>query len=250
MKEETVFGLHAVQAVIELQSDSITALWLDSRRKDKRLRHLAQLAERAGVGVEWLSKPELDRLTNGGRHQGVVARIRGEAPRDESFLENRLTTMEEPPLLLILDGVTDPHNLGACLRTADAVGAHAVVVPRDRACGLTPTVRKVASGAVGSVPLVSVTNLSRTLASLRSAGVWVVGTALEGASGYLYQAQLTGPLALVLGAEGQGLRRLTAKGCDELVTIPMRGTVQSLNVSVAAGVCLYEAYRQRLVAGC
>ncbi len=245
MKEEIVFGLHAVQAVIERQPASISALWLDARRKDKRVRRLAQLAEQAGINVEWAPKPELDTLANGGRHQGAVARVRGEVPRDETFLEQRLTAMEEPPFLLILDGVTDPHNLGACLRTADAVGVHAVVVPRDRACGLTPTVRKVASGAAESVPLVSVTNLSRTLARLRDAGLWVVGTSLEGASGDLYQARLTGPLALVLGAEGQGLRRLTAEGCDELVTIPMQGSVQSLNVSVAAGVCLYEAYRQR-----
>ena len=249
MKEETVFGLHAVQAVLDHHPDSITALWLDGRRKDKRVRRLAQLAEQAGVHVEWTPKPALDSLTDGGRHQGAVARIRGEAPRDEAFLEKCLKSLEESPFLLILDGVTDPHNLGACLRTADAVGVHAVLVPRDRACGLTPTVRKVASGAAESVPLISVTNLSRTLASLRKEGIWVVGTAVERASGSLFQAQLTGPLALVLGAEGQGLRRLTAEGCDELITIPMRGIVQSLNVSVATGVCLYEAYRQRLVAG-
>lgn len=248
MREETIFGLHAVQALLEHKPDSLKALWLDDRRKDRRVRRLAELAERHRVAVQWVGKAELDRLADGGRHQGAVARIRGEAPRDEAFLEKRLRGLAEPPFLLVLDGVTDPHNLGACLRSADAVGVHAVVVPRDRACGLTATVRKVASGAAESVPLVEVTNLSRTLSALRKGGVWVVGTALEGATGDLYQARLTGPLALVLGAEGQGLRRLTAENCDERVTIPMQGTVQSLNVSVAAGVCLYEAFRQRRIA--
>ncbi len=244
MSEQTVFGLHAVQAVLESSHDSIVGLWLDARRKDRRLRQLEELAVRAGVAVQGASREELDRLAGGGRHQGVVARIRGQGPRDETFLE-QLVIGTDQPLLLVLDGVQDPHNLGACLRTADAAGVHAVVVPRDRACGLTPTVRKVAAGAAEVVPLVQVTNLARTLARLRDAGLWVVGTALEEATGDLYQARLTGPLALVLGAEEKGLRRLTREQCDEVIYIPMRGTVQSLNVSVAAGVCLFEAVRQR-----
>jgi 23S rRNA (guanosine2251-2'-O)-methyltransferase len=245
MAEGLVFGLHAVQAAVEGNPRSIAALWLDDQRKDRRINELGKRAQAAGIPVQWAAKGALDQLAGGGRHQGAVARVAGSAARNESFLEQLLTDLREPPFLLVLDGVQDPHNLGACLRTADAVGVHAVVAPRDRACGLTPVVRKVASGGAESVPFVQVTNLARTLDMLRNAGVWLVGTALEEATGDIYQARLTGPLALVLGAEEKGLRRLTRERCDEVVTIPMRGTVQSLNVSVAAAVCLFEALRRR-----
>lgn len=240
-----LYGLHAVQTVLTQSPERIVTLWLDTARQDQRLLQLAELAKKARVAVTWSERKALDRLAEEGRHQGVVAELRGGEPRSEAFLEELLTSLQVPPFLLVLDGVTDPHNLGACLRTADAAGVHAVIAPRDRACGLNATVRKVASGAAETVPFVQVTNLARTLRLLRDNGVWVVGTALEGASGSLYQGRLTGPLALVLGAEGQGLRRLTRENCDELVYIPMHGLVESLNVSVATGIALFEALRQR-----
>lgn len=240
-----LYGLHAVQTVLTQSPERIVTLWLDTARQDQRLQQLAELAKKAKVAVTWSERKALDRLAEEGQHQGAVAEIRGGGPRSEAFLEELLTSLQVPPLLLVLDGVTDPHNLGACLRTADAAGVHAVIAPRDRACGLNATVRKVASGAAETVPFVQVTNLARTLRTLRDNGVWVVGTALEGASGSLYQGRLTGPLALALGAEGQGLRRLTRENCDELVYIPMHGLVESLNVSVATGIALFEAVRQR-----
>jgi 23S rRNA (guanosine2251-2'-O)-methyltransferase len=175
----------------------------------------------------------------------AVAEVRGRAVHNETFLEQLLVELDVPPFLLVLDGVQDPHNLGACLRTADAAGVHAIIAPRDRACGLTPIVRKVASGAAETVPFIQVTNLVRTLKLLQQAGLWVVGTALEEAAKPIHQQSLSGPLALVMGAEGQGMRRLTRETCDQLVYIPMRGMVQSLNVSVATGVALFEALRQR-----
>jgi len=240
-----LYGLHAVQTVLTQSPQRIVNLWLDSARHDQRLLQLAEQAKKAKVTVTWSQRKELDHLADQGRHQGAVAEIRGGEPRSEAFLDELLTSLEVPPFLLVLDGVTDPHNLGACLRTADAAGVHAVIAPRDRACGLNATVRKVASGAAETVPFVQVTNLARTLRMMRDNGVWVVGTALEGASGSLYQGRLTGPLALVLGAEGQGIRRLTRENCDELVFIPMQGLVESLNVSVATGIVLFEAVRQR-----
>lgn len=241
-----IFGLHAVEAALKRDPAGIEQLWCDVQRKDRRLRDLIALAENQGVRALWVQKNELDKLLPAQvRHQGVAARIRGIAEHNEHFLEQLLVGLQEPALLLVLDGVTDPHNLGACLRSADAAGVHAVIAPRDRACGLTPVVRKVASGAAESVPFVQVTNLARTLKTLRDAGIWVIGTALEEASGSLFATRLTGPVALVLGAEGKGIRRLTRDNCDELIYIPMVGTVQSLNVSVATGICLFEALRQR-----
>lgn len=240
-----IYGINSVQGAVRNAPRSIQTLWLDERRRDKRLRQLAEESERAGIAIHWARREELDRLTNGGRHQGVVARVESAGPRSEAFLEQLLTELEEPPFILVLDGVQDPHNLGAILRTADAVGVHAVVVPKDRAAGLTPTARKVASGAAETVPFVQVTNLARTLKLLRHAGVWVVGTAGEEGSESLYNTRLDGPLALVMGAEGKGLRRLSRENCDQLIAIPMHGSVESLNVSVAAAVCLYEALRQR-----
>lgn len=243
-QESLIFGLHAVQAAIASNAQNITALWLDDSRRDKRMQSLADSAEAQGLEVQWLGKKELDKFSKGERHQGVVARIKATKTWSETDLENLLTGLDRPPLFLVLDGVQDPHNLGACLRTADAVGVDAVIAPRDRACGLNATVRKVACGAAETIPFVSVTNLARTLRTLNHAGVTLVGAAGE-AEQSLYQAELTGPLAIVMGAEEKGLRRLTREHCDSLVYIPMQGSVESLNVSAAAAVCLFEAARQR-----
>ena len=242
---ELVYGWHAVLSVLRRAPETVVELWLSEARSGARAQELRQAAETAGVAVQRANRSSLDAMVGAEDHQGVVARVRAVAgtgqPQDLPGLLARLTV---PPFLLVLDGVQDPHNLGACLRTADAVGAHAVIVPRDRAAPVTPVVRKVASGAAETVPVFAVTNLVRTLEQLKEAGVWLVGTAGE-ASKTLYEVDLKGPLALVLGSEGEGLRRLTRETCDFLVQIPMAGVVTSLNVSVAAGVCLYEACRQR-----
>jgi 23S rRNA (guanosine2251-2'-O)-methyltransferase len=240
---ELVFGLHAVEAVLQ-RPDGVVELWLDSGRHDQRLQAVAAAAEAAGVRPQWIKRQELDKLTGGDRHQGAAARVRQAEARSEAFLDQLLTELDVPPFLLILDGVTDPHNLGACLRSADAAGVHAVIAPRDKACGLTPVARKVASGAAETVPFVQVTNLARTLRLLQDAGVFLVGAAGETDTS-LYDADLRGALGIVMGAEGSGLRRLTREHCDVLVRIPMAGSVESLNVSVATGICLFEALRQR-----
>lgn len=240
---ELVFGLHSVEAVLQ-RPDGVVELWLDSGRRDQRLQALAATAEAAGVRPHWVKRQELDRLTGGDRHQGAAARVRQAEARSEAFIDQLLTELEVPPFLLILDGVTDPHNLGACLRSADAAGVHAVIAPRDKACGLTPVARKVASGAAETMPFVQVTNLARTLRLIKDAGVFLVGAAGETETA-LYDADLRGALGIVMGAEGSGLRRLTREHCDVLVRIPMVGSVESLNVSVATGVCLFEALRQR-----
>ena len=241
-----VFGLHAVAALLEHEPGRVTRLWVLASRKDARLNRLVDLARKRGVPINESTRVELDSLAEGARHQGVVAAYAGEsAPLGEADLERLLDAVQEgPALVLVLDGVQDPHNLGACLRTADAAGAHAVVAPRDRAVGLTPAVLKVASGAAESVPFVQVTILARTLRALKVRGLKVVGAAGE-AEQSVFAADLSGPLALVMGGEGGGLRRLTREQCDALVRIPMAGAVESLNVSVAAAVCLYEVVRQR-----
>lgn len=241
-----VFGLHAVAALLEHEPGRVTRLWVLASRKDARLNRLVDLARKRGVPINESTRVELDSLAEVARHQGVVAAYAGEsAPLGEADLERLLDAVQEgPALVLVLDGVQDPHNLGACLRTADAAGAHAVVAPRDRAVGLTPAVLKVASGAAESVPFVQVTNLARTLRALKDRGLKVVGAAGE-AEQSVFAADLSGPLALVMGGEGGGLRRLTREQCDALVRIPMAGAVESLNVSVAAAVCLYEVVRQR-----
>jgi len=244
---DTIIGLHAVAAALRNDPGRIVDLHYKASRKDRRLEAVVARARQLGIEVVQSDDRELTRLADGGRHQGIVARSRAVALPGEQALFDRLEALETPPLLLVLDGVTDPHNLGACLRSADAVGVDAVIVPRDNAVGLTPTVRKVASGAADSVLLVQVTNLARTLERLKAAGVWIVGTTDKGDIP-LFQQDLTGSLALVMGAEGKGLRRLTQQHCDYLVRIPMRGQVESLNISVAAGVCLYEALRQRSAA--
>lgn len=238
-------GIHSVRTAIRHGADGIDALWFDRGRRDKRLGQLLTEARKAGLNAQGVEKAELDRLLPDANHQGVVASTAAPAAQGESGLDDVLADLSEPALLLVLDGVTDPHNLGACLRSADGAGVHAVIAPKDRAAGLTPTACKVASGAAESVPFIQVTNLARTLKHLRDAyGIWTVGTAGE-AEASLYQADLKGPLAMIMGAEEKGMRRLTREQCDQLVYLPMRGSVESLNVSVATGVCLYEARRQR-----
>ena len=242
--KQLIYGLHAVQAVLDKEADSVTDLWVDSARHDKRLQTVLGLAKRAAVTIHKVERRELDELCGHSQHQGVVAESTVSGVWDEARLMSLLDGLEEPPLLLILDGVTDPHNLGACLRSADGAGVHAVIAPKDKACSLTGTVRKVASGAAESVPFVQVTNLARSLGKLKERGIWLVGTTGE-ASQSLYETDLKGPLGIVMGAEGQGMRRLTAEACDFLVKLPMLGQVESLNVSVTTGICLYEALRQR-----
>jgi 23S rRNA (guanosine2251-2'-O)-methyltransferase len=240
-------GIHAVRAALKHGAGQIISLHYDSARNDRRLRELLATARQVGLRPVAVDRSVLDRLSDGGNHQGVVAETRLPAVYDEQALDRLLERQAGAPLLLALDGVTDPHNLGACLRSADGAGVDAVIAPRDRSCGLTPVACRVASGAAGSVPFVQVTNLVRTLRRLQDEHrVFVVGAAGE-ASGELYDADLTGPLMLVMGSEGEGLRRLTREACDRLVRLPMAGRVESLNVSVATGICLYEAVRQRQV---
>jgi 23S rRNA (guanosine2251-2'-O)-methyltransferase len=236
-----VFGFHAVLARLRADPKSVVEVFLDETRNDARARDLAALAGRSGVSLHRVPTKRLDGFYGGGRHQGVVARIHimdlGQT------LEDVLEGIEKP-LLLVLDGVTDPHNLGACLRVANAAGANAVIAPRDRAAGITPAVSKVASGAAEATPYLMVTNLARTLADIKERNIWVVG-ADERADKTLYETDLPTAIAWVLGAEGEGMRRLTRESCDLLVRIPMRGEVESLNVSVSAGVCLFESVRRR-----
>jgi 23S rRNA (guanosine2251-2'-O)-methyltransferase len=237
-----VYGLHAVAAALKRNPQSVIELYVDAGRDDPRARKVAQLAQSAGIPMHRADASRLGGLSGGGRHQGVVAFV--EQAALATSVDEILEGLSEPPLLLVLDGVQDPHNLGACLRVADGMGVHAVLAPKDRAVGLNATVQKVASGAAESVPFITVTNLARSLRDLKDKGIWVVG-ATESGPVTLFQARFSGALALVLGAEGEGLRRLTQVTCDELISIPMLGSVESLNVSVAAGVCLYEARRQR-----
>ena len=246
--EAPLVGLHAVESAVRQRPEQIRQLWLQQQRQDQRYQALMALAREQKVSITLLDHRAFHRkLADLGlteqRHQGVVALLQAIDPVSEEALFE-LIALAQQPLLLILDGVTDPHNLGACLRTADAAGVLAVVIPKHRAAGLTATVAKVASGAAESVPLVAVTNLARTLRALQDAGIWLVGTTGE-ASETLYEADLRGPVALIMGSEDKGIRRLTREHCDQLVKLPMLGEVSSLNVSVAAGVCLFEAVRQR-----
>jgi 23S rRNA (guanosine2251-2'-O)-methyltransferase len=237
-----VYGFHAVLARLRADAASVVELYLDENRKDARAKDLALAAERAGVALMRVPTKRLDGFYGGGRHQGVVAMVYDKPSRES--LEDLLDSLKESPLLLVLDGVTDPHNLGACLRVADAAGAHAVIAPKDRAAGIGATVSKVASGAAETVPYYMVTNLARTLDDLKERNIWVVG-ADEDAEKTLYEAELPEAIAWVLGAEGEGMRRLTRERCDLLARIPMQGSVASLNVSVASGVCLFESRRRR-----
>jgi 23S rRNA (guanosine2251-2'-O)-methyltransferase len=243
-KRHLVYGLHAVNAALERAPQRVLELWMAQPRDDSRARDLKERAERVGVHVHAASAEALTKLVGDVVHQGAVVAMRPLKAWDEHDLAEYLSALSGDPLLLILDGVTDPHNLGACLRTADAAGAHAVVIPKDRSASVDGVVRKVAAGAAEFIPVVSVTNLARTLDALKERGIWVVGTDGD-APQALYKADLKRPLALVLGAEGAGMRRLTKDKCDFLVRIPMAGHVESLNVSVAAGIALFEVLRQR-----
>lgn len=240
-----IYGLHAVETLLAVAPERVLELQALESRDDQRLNALIGLGRRQGVAVAWRDRAALDKLADGGRHQGVVARIKPRQAGHDGELAERLDALDAAPFLLVLDGVTDPHNLGACLRTAEAAGVHAVIAPRDKATGLTPVVRKVACGAAELVPFFQVTNLARTLRELKDRGLWLVGTSLGDGARPFYALDLRGPLAVVMGAEGSGLRRLTAEHCDHLAYIPMAGLTESLNVSVATGVALFEAVRQR-----
>ncbi|MEY3037659.1 MAG: hypothetical protein RL143_226 [Pseudomonadota bacterium] len=244
MKFEMVFGIHAVTTLLSRDPERVKKLFVVQGRLDQKIESILDLAAEQGISVERVNKNRLDDRVQG-VHQGVVAEVKPMPLLGDKELDNLLDQISGTPLLLVLDGVTDPHNLGACLRTADAAGVHAVIAPRDKSAPLNATASKVACGAAEAIPYFQVTNLSRTLAQLQERGIWIVGTAGE-ADATIYQSDLKGPLALVMGAEGKGMRRLTRENCDLLINIPMAGEVSSLNVSVATGVTLFEIVRQRL----
>ena len=243
MSLKLLFGFHAVTVRLKVAPRSIRELHVDATRRDQRMKQFLSKVEEAGVRVIESDDSRLQQLAGTHRHQGVVAKV--EVIQLARSLDDLLDGLSEPPLLLVLDGITDPHNLGACLRVADGAGAHAVIAPKDHAVGINATVAKMASGAAETMPYFMVTNLARTLGELKERDIWVIGTS-DDAPRSLYQADFKVASALVLGAEGDGMRQLTRKNCDELISIPMLGSVESLNVSVASGVCLYEARRQRL----
>ncbi|AUG99589.1 23S rRNA (guanosine(2251)-2'-O)-methyltransferase RlmB [Pectobacteriaceae bacterium CE70] len=240
---EIIYGIHAVKALLERDPQRFLEVFILKGREDRRLQPLIAELESSGIAVQVANRQWLDTKVEGAVHQGIVARVKEGRQYQENDLPDLLSSLDTP-FLLVLDGVTDPYNLGACLRSADAAGIHAVIVPRDRSAQLNATVKKVACGAAENVPLIRVTNLARTLRFLQEQNIWIVGTAGE-ADHTLYQSKLNGPLALVMGAEGEGMRRLTREHCDELISIPMAGSVSSLNVSVATGICLFEVVRQR-----
>lgn len=243
MSLKLLFGFHAVTVRLKVAPKSIRELHVDATRRDQRMKQFLAKVDEAGLKVIESDDDKLQKMCGTHRHQGVVARV--EVIQQNNSLDDLLDGLTEPALLLVLDGITDPHNLGACLRVADGAGVHAVIAPKDHAVGINATVAKVASGAAETVPYFMVTNLARTLTELKERDIWVIGTS-DDAPASLYQTDLRVPTALVLGAEGEGMRQLTRKNCDALVSIPMMGSVDSLNVSVASGVCLYEARRQRL----
>ncbi|MEY2891233.1 MAG: hypothetical protein RJA98_1141 [Pseudomonadota bacterium] len=242
MSTKILFGFHAVTVRLKTAAKSIIELHIDATRRDQRMRQFVERARDSGVKIVDSDDDRLQKMCGTHRHQGVVARVEP-VPMSHS-LDDTLDAVEGPPLILVLDGITDPHNLGACLRVADGAGAHAVIAPKDHAVGINATVAKVASGAAETVPYFMVTNLARTLKELKERDILIVGTS-DTAEQSLYDVKFDGPVAVVLGAEGSGMRQLTAKTCDVLVRLPMKGAVESLNVSVASGVCLYEAVRQR-----
>ena len=243
MKLESVYGIHAVTTLLQRSPDQVVEVWVQKGRQDARMQALLDLAEEHGLSVMEADKGLMNQKAEG-NHQGIIALRKPVQGRSEKHLPDLLDGIQGDAFILILDGVTDPHNLGAVLRTADAAGVHIVIAPKDRSAPMNATVSKVACGAAEAVPYIQVTNLARTMKDLQERGVWIVGTAGE-AEQNVYQQSLTGPLALVMGAEGQGMRRLTRENCDYLIHIPMAGEVSSLNVSVATGVCLFEAVRQR-----
>ena len=243
MSQEYIFGWHAVDAVLKREPERLQRVWIQTGRQDKRVKAVTGALDSLGVRWQIVHRKELDERVSG-VHQGIVAAVSASKEWTEDDLLAQMAGSGKPPFLLVLDGVTDPHNLGACMRTADAAGVQAVIVPKDKSATLTPVARKVACGAAETVPFVRVTNLARFLREIKEQGVWLIGTAGE-ADATLYQADFNGPVALVMGAEGKGMRRLTREHCDQLINIPMAGHVDSLNVSVATGVCLFEAVRQR-----
>ena len=240
---KVLFGFHAVGVRLKTAPQSVIEVYVEATRRDARMRQFLERAAEAGVRVIEADALRIAKLCGSHGHQGVAARV--EPLAQVHSLDDLLDSVSGPPLLLVLDGITDPHNLGACLRVADGAGAHAVIAPKDHAAGINATVAKVASGAAETMPYFMVTNLARTLNELKERSIWITGTS-DDAPRTLYQTDLKGPTALVLGAEGTGMRQLTRKTCDELISIPMKGAVESLNVSVASGVCLYEALRQRI----
>ncbi|MET2956073.1 23S rRNA (guanosine(2251)-2'-O)-methyltransferase RlmB [Vibrio harveyi] len=246
MSNEFIYGIHAVKAVLEREPERFIEAFVLKGRQDDRLMPILNDLQVCGVSIQQMTRKTLDDKTRGANHQGIIARVKPAKQLNENDIDGILA-QHESPLLLVLDGVTDPHNLGACLRNADAAGVAAIIVPKDRSAPMNATVSKVACGAAEVVPLIRVTNLARTMRTLQEQGIWFVGTAGE-ATHDIYQAKLTGPLAIVMGAEGDGMRRLTRETCDDLIKIPMAGSVSSLNVSVASGICLFEAVRQRIAA--
>lgn len=245
-KQDWLYGIHSVSAILERHPERVLEIFVQDSRDDERVNSLIKVATKIGVRPQYVPKKTLDhQLEEGAVHQGIAIRYRPAAALNEGDLKQLVEQAKTPSFLLFLDGITDPHNLGACLRSADAAGVHAVITTRDKSAGLSPAVRKVAVGAAETVPFVQVTNLARTLEMVRELGVWVYGTALSPTAKSLYETDLRGNLGLIMGAEGSGLRRLTQECCDGLIYIPMAGSVQSLNVSVATGVCLFEALRQR-----
>jgi 23S rRNA (guanosine2251-2'-O)-methyltransferase len=242
--EQLLIGIHAVTSALKTATSDVEWLRVFTESHNKRLLEIESLARGSGIKVIKCPLSELDRLSGQQKHQGVIAGFKGSNVAPESHLDSILNEIEDTPLILVLDGIQDPHNLGACLRTADAAGVQLVVICKDRSAGITPVVRRAASGAAETLNVIQATNLARVLRTLKKRGIWLAGTS-DGATGSLYATDLTGPLALVMGSEGSGLRRLTSELCDYLVRIPMAGQVESLNVSVATGVCLYEINRQR-----
>jgi len=241
---DLVFGLHAIQAALDVTNTRVTEIWISDERHDARIDAIIDAAHNHGIKPHEVARGELDEMAPNARHQGGIAKCNPLGNLDESDLFKLLHDLDEAPFLLILDCVQDPHNLGACMRSAEAAGAHAVIAPKDRSSSLTSTALKVSSGAAERLPFIQVTNLARVLRELQQEGVWIVGTSGDSET-TLFDADLKGPLAVVLGAEGRGIRRLTRDNCDQVMTIPMKGGAESLNVSVAAGVCLFEASRQR-----
>ena len=242
--KELVYGLHSVEALLTRCPERVKGLWVAKNARNNKVNQVVTLAEQHEIAVNEVDREWLDKMTSGGNHQGLLAQCGQRPLYSEADIPHLIETANGPPFILILDQIEDPHNLGACLRVADAAGVHFVIAPKHHSTHLTPTVIKVASGAAETVPFIQVTNLSQLIRQLQQQGIWVYGMAGE-ATQSLYQTTLTGPLAIIMGAEGGGLRRLTRECCDQLLYIPMLGTVSSLNVSVAAGVCLFEAVRQR-----
>lgn len=245
MNVTKIFGIHAVQAALDFSANKIQHVWVDNQRQDKRILPLLKQLQTLGIKSEVSDRKRLDKMTDGKSHQGIVAEIEMPGVHSEDELKHVVKTMTEVPLFLVLDQVQDPHNLGACLRSADAAGVHGIIITKDNSSGITPTVCKVASGAAETVPVYQVTNLARTLRWLKDQNIWIMGSTGETEQS-IFTADLTLPLAIVMGTEGTGMRRLTQEQCDFLVKIPMVGQVESLNVSVAAGIMIYEAFKQRI----